>query len=215
MSQADGIVATAFTTEGMDGLLPASGASLSWRAPDSPLGLRVGWISERQSMLSTTAEGAFGTLAAHSVSLGLEVDQQVGAWQLGGGPEVGVVHTRAQDGIIAGMTPLATSAFAVHATRPVGANGMLQVTFAQPLRVEDGDARLSVPMGRTKDGAIVRHQVMADVTPTGRQIDLGVRWEQPLAEGDFRLGAVATRHPGHDGDARPRVAVLAGWHTAF
>ena len=92
MSQTDDIVATAFTTEGMDGLLPSSGASLSWRAPDSPLGLRVGWFSERQSMLSTTAEGAFGTLAAHSVSLGLEVDQQVGAWQLGGGPEVGVAH---------------------------------------------------------------------------------------------------------------------------
>ena len=171
MGRADDIVATAFTTEGIDNLLPATGASLSWRAPDAPLGLRVGWFSERRSMLSTTAEGAFGSLAAHSVSLGLEIDQQVGDWQLGGGPEFGVVHTRAQDGIIAGVSPLATSAFAVHATRPVGANGMLQVTLAQPLRVEEGDARLSVPVGRTKDGAVVRHQLLADVTPTGRQLD--------------------------------------------
>ncbi|MDE0054092.1 MAG: S8 family serine peptidase [Gammaproteobacteria bacterium] len=215
MSEADDIVATAFTTEGMDDLLPASGASLSWRAPDSPLGLRVGWLSERQSMLSTTAQGAFGTLAAHSVSLGLEIDERVGDWQLGGGPEVGVVHARAEEGIIAGVSPLLTSAFAVHATRPVGANGMLQVTLGQPLRVEGGDARLSIPVGRTKDGEIVRQQFQADVTPSGRQIDLAVRWERPLAEGDFRLGAVATRHPAHDGDARPRVAILAGWRTAF
>ena len=175
MSQADGIVATAFTTEGMDNLLPASGASLSWRAPDSPLGLRVGWLSERESMLSATAQGAFGALAAHSFSLGLEVDQQVGDWQLGGGPEVGVVHARAEDGIVTGVSPLATSAFAVHATRPVGANGMLQVTLAQPLRVEGGDARLSIPVGRTRDGGIVHHQIQADVTPTGRQLDLAVR----------------------------------------
>ena len=215
MNRADGIVATAFTTEGIDNLLPASGASLSWRAPDAPLGLRVGWFSERQSMLSTTAQGAFGALAAHSVSLGLDVDHQVGDWRLGGGPEVGVVHARAQDGIIAGMSPLATSAFAVHATRPVGANGMLQVTLGQPLRVEGGDARLSVPVGRTKNGEIVRQALQADVTPTGRQLDLAVRWERPLAEGDFRLGAVATRHPGHDGDARPRIALLAGWRTTF
>ncbi len=215
MSPAGGIVATAFTTEGIDNLLPASGASLSWRAPDASLGLRVGWFSERESMLSTTAEGAFGALAAQSVSLGLEIDQRVGDWRLSGGPEVGVVHARAQDGIIAGVSPLATSAFAVHGTRPVGANGMLQVTLAQPLRVERGDVRLSVPVGRTKDGGIVRHQFSADVTPTGRQLDLAVRWDRPFAEGDFRLGAVATRHPDHDGDARPRIAVLAGWRTAF
>ncbi len=215
MSQAEGIVATAFTTEGIDNLLPASGASLSWRTPDSPLGLRVGWFSERQSMLSATAQGAFGTLAAHSVSLGLEIDQQVGDWQLGGGPEVGVVHARAEDGIIAGVSPLATSAFAVHAIRPVGAGGMLKVTLGQPLRVEEGDARLSVPVGRTLDGGIVRQQIQADVTPSGRQLDLAVRWDRPLAEGNLRLGAVATRHPGHEGNAQPRVAVFAGWRTAF
>ena len=215
MSRADGIVATAFTTEGIDNLLPASGASLSWRAQDAPLGLRVGWFSERQSMLSTTAEGAFGALGAHSVSLGLEIDQRVGDWRLSGGPEVGVVHARAQDGIIAGVSPLATSAFAVHGTRPIGTNGMLQVTLAQPLRVEGGDVRLSVPVGRTKEGGIVRQQFSADVTPTGRQLDLAVRWDRPFAEGDFRLGAIATRHPGHDGDARPRVVLLAGWRTAL
>ena len=93
-------------------------------------------------------------------------------------------------GIIAGVSPLATSAFAVHATRPVGANGMLQVTLAQPLRVEEGDAQLSVPVGHTKDGGILRHKLQADVTSTGRQVDLAVRWERSLAEGDFRLGAV-------------------------
>ena len=215
ISRAGDIVATVFTTEGIDNLQPASGASLSWRVPNSPLDLRVGWFSERQSMLSTTAQGAFGTLAAHSVSLGLEIDQQVGDWQLGGGPEVGVVRTRAQDGIIAGVSPLATSAFAVHATRPVGTNGMLRVTLAQPLRVEGGDARLSIPAGRTKDGGIVRHQALADMAPTGRQLDLAVRWDRLLAAGDFRLGAVVTRQPGHKGDARPRMAILAGWRTAL
>lgn len=215
MSRAGGIVATAFTTEGIGDLLPASGVSLSWRAPDAPLGLRVGWFSERQSMLSTTAQGAFGALATDSVSLGLEVDRQVGDWRLRGGPEVGVVHARAQGGIIAGMSPLATSAFAVHATRQVGANGILQVTLAQPLRVEGGDALLSVPVGRTRDGGIVRQNFSADLTPAGRQLDFAVRWDRPLAEGDFRLGAVATRHPGHDGDARPRVVALVGWRTAF
>ena len=212
-----GVVATAFTSEGDDhrDARPASGALVSWRAADAPLGLRAGWLGERHSMLSATARGAFGDLAADSFFVGLDLHHRAGGWRFGGGPEIGLARPRARGGIIAGVEPMATSAFALHASRPTAAGGMLQVSLAQPLRVEDGDAVLSVPVGRTRDRTVVRERLAADLTPAGRQLDLSVRWERPLAGGELRLGTVATRHAGHDARARPRLSFLAGWRVSF
>ena len=211
------VVATAFTSEGDDhhDARPASGALVSWRAADAPLGLRAGWLGERHSMLSATAQGAFGDLAADSFFVGLDLHHRAGGWRFGGGPEIGLARSHARGGIIAGVEPLATSAFTLHASRPTAGGGMLQVSLAQPLRVEDGDAVLSVPVGRTRDRVVVRERLSADLTPAGRQLDLSVRWERPLAGGELRLGTVATRHAGHDAEARPQLSFLAGWRVSF
>ena len=212
-----GIVATAFTTEGDEhhDARPASGALVSWRAANAPLGLRAGWLGERHSMLSATAEGAFGDLAADSFFVGVDLHHRAGGWRFGGGPEIGLARPRARGGIIAGVEPLATSAFALHASRATAGSGMLQVSLAQPLRIEDGDAVLSVPVGRTRDREVVRERLSADLTPGGRQLDLSVRWDRPLAGGELRLGTVATRHAGHDAGARPQLSFLAGWRVSF
>ena len=212
-----GVVATAFTSEGDDrhDARPASGALVSWRAADGPLGLRAGWLGERHSMLSATAKGAFGDLAADSFFVGLDLHHRAGDWRFGGGPEIGLARPRARGGIIAGVEPMATSAFTLRASRPTAGGGMLQVSLAQPLRVEGGDAVLSVPVGRTRDRAVVRERLSADLTPAGRQLDLSVRWERPLAGGALRLGTVATRHAGHDAGARPQLSLLAGWRLSF
>ncbi len=211
-----GIETTAFTTEGVgENPRPVSGASIAWRPESSPLGLRAGWLNERGSMLSSTGQGAFGNLTADSVFVGFDLSTETGGWQLGGGPEFGMVRPSMDEGIITGLEPLATSAFAFHASRPLAGAGTLQVSLAQPLRVEAGDAVLSVPTGRTRDGGILRRQFTADLAPTGRQIDLSVRWERPLGAGSLRLGTIATRHAGHDVESRPRLSLLAGWHASF
>ena len=216
-SRPGGLVATAFTSEGDDhrDARPASGALVSWRAADAPLGLRAGWLGERHSMLSATARGAFGDLAADSFFVGLDLHHRAGGWRFGGGPEIGFARPRARGGIIAGVEPMATSAFTLHASRPTAGGGMLRVSLAQPLRVEGGDAVLSVPVGRTRDRAVVRERLSADLSPAGRQLDLSVRWERPLAGGELRLGTVATRHAGHDAGARPQLSFLTGWRVSF
>ncbi len=211
-----GIETTAFTTAGVrENSPPVSGASVSWRPSNSPLGLRAGWLSERSSMLSSTGQGAFGSLAADSVFLGFDLNAETGGWQLGGGPEFGMVRPGLRKGIITGLEPLATSTFEFHASRPIPGAGRLQVSLGQPLRVEAGDAVLSIPTGRTRDGDILRRRLTADLAPTGRQIDLSVRWERPLGAGSLRLGTIATRHAGHNAEARPRLSLLAGWRASF
>ena len=46
-----GLGFTVFSTEGQRGQAPVSGAVLSWRSPERPVGLRAGLIGERESLL--------------------------------------------------------------------------------------------------------------------------------------------------------------------
>ena len=215
-SARNGLSVAAFSTEGLSGQNPASGATLSWRPDGSPLGLTGGWIAERETVLGSSATGAFGRLSGSSAFAGIEGTAKVGAWRLGAGAEIGTVRAAAQGGMLASISPLTTSAFAVEAERSLADGDRLRFSLAQPLRVEAGRARLTVPVGRTQDGRVLRRQLAAGLAPSGRQIDLTAQWHRSLADGgELRIGAGLTRQPGHDAAADPELTLLAGWRYAF
>ena len=193
----------------------AAGATLGWRPEGSPLGLRVGWITEDETILGGEGRGAFGSLAADTAFLRLEGDVRLGAWRLGGGAEWGSVRPRAQGGLIEDISPISTSAFALHARAALTDADTVRLSLSQPLRVEDGRASLTLPAARTKLGRVVHMSMASPLAPGERQIDLAATWERPLAEGRLRLGVVWSRHPGHSGSAKPRLTFLAGWRRKF
>ena len=119
-------------------------------------------------------------------------------------------------GILAGVSPLTTSAFTLRAEKKLADEDSLLFSISQSLRVEAGRARLSVPVGRTKDGQVLRSSVSADLEPTGRQIDLTAQWRRSLGDGsELRLGGAWTSQPGHDASADPGFSLLAGWRHSF
>ena len=207
--------ATAFTTAGEIVRAPASGASVSWRPDGWPLALHSGWVAERNTLLGSTAEGAFGTLAADAVFAGIRADTESGGWRLSAGAEIGTVEPAARGGLVGDVSTLTTSTFAFRASRPVVGDGRLHLSVTQPLRVEHGRLSLAVPVGRTTTGGIVRERVSADLAPSGRQIDVEARWDRPLAGGELRLGAVVTRDPGHRAGEGPELTLLSGWRRTF
>ena len=211
-----GLVAAAFSTEGLDGQAPVSGATIAWRPEGALFGLRGGWVGEREAVLGTKAAGAFGRMAAASAFAGVEASERIGAWHLGANAEIGTVNASVRGGLLGDISPLTTSAFALHATRSWADAGTLTLSLSQPLRVEAGKTRLSVPIGRTKDGYVRRSSVVADLVPTGRQIEVAAQWRQLLEiGGELRLGAAWTRHPGHAAVADPDLTLLAGWRQTF
>ena len=193
----------------------AAGATLGWRPEGSPLGLRVGWITEDETILGGEGRGAFGSLAADTAFLRLEGDVRLGAWRLGGRAEWGSVRPRAQGGLIEDISPISTSAFALHARAALTDTDTVRFSLSQPLRVEDGRASLTLPAARTKLGRVVHMSMASPLAPGERQIDLAATWERPLAAGRLRLGVVWSRHPGHSGSAKPRLTFLAGWRRKF
>ena len=216
LAGSDELLLTAFSTLGMDRVEPALGGALRWRPSGAALGLRAGWLAEREAMLGTSAEGAFGRLTSHAAFAGVESETDIAGWHVAGATEVGVVNPSLDGGLLTDVSPLTTSTFAVSATRPVGDDGSFRLSVSQPLRVEDGRASLSVPVGRRKRGDILRDALTVDLTPSGRQLDVEARWHRKgVVGGELRLGAVWTRDPGHRADAEPGVTLLAGWDRTF
>ena len=170
-------------------------------------------MGEREALLGSRAAGAFGRMMADSAFAGIEARARVGAWHLGAGAEVGTVSTSVQGGLIADVSPLITSAFALQAVRPLNDGDTFTLSLSQPLRVEAGHASLSVPVGRTKDGLVRRRPVTADLVPTGRQIEVTAQWRWMLSTGgELRLGAAldpSSRTRGLSG-ARPHPPSPAG-----
>ena len=212
-----GLGVAAFSTEGLGREAPVSGGVLSWRPEGAPLGLRGGFVGERAGLLGSRTAGAFGHLAAGSAFAGIEGSARIDGWRLGAGVEIGTVNVSADGGLIADVSPLTTSAFALQAMRPLGVDGgTFTLSLSQPLRVETGRARLSVPVGRTKGGQVRRQSVTADLEPTGRQIEVAAAWHRPLgSQSELRLGAAWTRDPGHAAGAAPDLTLLAGLRHAI
>ena len=216
----DGVAFTAFTRAGSQsrvaGLPPTSGAALSWSPFEGTLGFTVAWLREQRSLLGTSSAGAFGTMAAHSFVSGVETGVDLGAWRIDTLAELGTVQATLSQGMVTEMSPLATSAFALSVSRRLLRDGSLRIGLSQPLRVEDGHLALSLPVGRTKGGAVIRQRRAASLRPSGRQIDVSAQWQQSFANGHaLRVKATWMRHPGHNAHATPALSVLAGWQFTF
>lgn len=219
---AGGIMGTVSNSEGVSASVfgsrhqyEAVGGALDWRPEGSPLKLRLGWISEDETILGGKGHGAFGSLAADTAFVRVEGDVRLGGWRLGANAEWGSVRPRARGGLIDEISAISTSAFAVHARTAVSAKDVLRFSVSQPLRVEDGHASLTLPVARTKYGAIQHASFTPDLAPDERQIDVSATWERPLTQGRLRLGFIWGQNPGHSGSADPSLTFLAGWRRAF
>ena len=211
-SERGGLELAAFSSEGLAGRAPASGAALAWRPAGASLALRSGLVAERETLLGTRAAGAFGHVSGRAAFAGIEASAELGEWRLGAGAEVGAVDASARGGMLGAVAPLITSAFAVRAERSFAPGTALSFSLSQPLRVESGRARFDIPVGRTRDGQVLRGAFTADLEPSGREYDLATCWRQPLGrEGELRLGAGLALEPGHDAAAGPEVSLFAGW----
>ena len=95
-----GLSAAAFTTKGDPGQKPAVGAALNWRRAGLPVGLRAGWIGERETLLGSVGEGAFGTLAGDTAFVGVDASTDLGRWQVGVNAEYGMVTPATRGGLV-------------------------------------------------------------------------------------------------------------------
>ena len=189
----------------------AHGLTLAWQPSDAQAGLRAGWIRETDALFGSSAKGAFGRLSSSLNFMGASGAFDAGGWRFDAAAEVGRATPEAARGMLAdGGRNAFSSAFSAGAARPL-ANGTLRLSVQQPLRVESGSLNVSLPVGRTPEGAVQRRQVPVGLEPSGRQVDFGIDWTEAVApDAVWRVGAVLSHEPGHDAGRDPEIVFLAG-----
>ena len=191
------------------------GALLAWRPPDALVGVRVGWLKEGSSLLGSTATGAFGRLSANNVFTGFEAATDFGGWHLAFDTEIGLVAPNAGGGLIDGVSWLTTSAMSLRVNRRLTDHDEMTISVSQPPRIENGSATFRLPVGRTRDGVILRESFSAGLVPSARQIDVAARWRRTgVFGGALQAEAAASHNPGHVA-AEPLFSLLAGWQAEF
>ena len=212
----DGLNVAALTTAGGARRSPVTGLAVSRRPFGLPIGVRAGWLAERESLLGTGTGGGFGRLSADTAFVGVETEFAAGEWQLHAEVEIGTATPHPYGGLVRDMSSLTTSAFAFGGNRRMTGYDTLTAMLSQPLRVETGRATFMVPVARTRTGDVLRPPLTADLTPSGRQLDFSVRWVRSLApDGELSVDVTWTRNPGHSAHAESSGSVLAGWRVSF
>ncbi len=187
------------------------GVAFSWSPAGGRTRLRAGLVRETATLFGTGAEGAFGRLSSALSFVGATGGFEAGGWRIGIAGEIGRATPHAVGGMLADAGAGAFStAFSAQAARPL-AGGTLRFLLLQPLRVESGRLELSLPMGRTPEGAVARRRVPVGLEPSGRQIDFGMDWTATVAPGSvLRIGARLIRDPGHVAGRSLEAAAFAG-----
>lgn len=183
-------------------LAAGGGINLAIGTPASKLSLGLSYIGEQGGVLGMGDGASFGFGdSGNLATVHLGIDQQLSETvALFGRLEYGSASPGGDAGaLVTSVGSINYSGFALGTslTGLVASNDSLSFSLSQPLRVETGTARFSLPSARTADGEIVRREVSADLAPAGRQLDLGLSYKTPIQNGQLQIGLQYSLDAGH------------------
>ena len=179
------------------------------------LALQLGTLIEDSGPLGLHGEGGFANLQkAETLFTGIAMNTETTAgWRLHAEAHAAATRSETSNShLLRDLSTITSSAFRLRAEH----NNGLSFTLRQPLRVESAEAELSLPIGRSPSGALLRETRALSLTPSGRELDLSASYHLPLspaASASFTTGAV--RHPGHSRSAPPEFYALTNLRLHF
>jgi hypothetical protein len=190
--------------------------SRAWR-------LGVGVLGEDEGPFGTSGSGAFELDGARTYFVDVAGTLGLGrGMRAFGRAELGRTATAGGDGLLDEMEDLWSTSFAVglSARDVVREADQLTFTVLQPLRVEQGEGVLDVPVARDLDGNVYRQDVEVALTPAGREIDLELGYGMPLGQAGFGMGRLQTAlmlrlAPNHDAAAPPELLFGVAYRLSF
>ncbi|MGI9418701.1 MAG: hypothetical protein ACR2RA_12780, partial [Geminicoccaceae bacterium] len=189
---------------------------------DVELRLSYGLLQEEGGFIGSSASGAFGPATSTdtqfaNISVMAPVTEDV---SLFGAYNHGRSSTSATGGsLLNEFSGTVSEAFGAG----VVINDLIQdddgftLMVGQPLRVSSGSANVTVPVGRTEDGRVLKETVRADLSPDKREIATEAVYRMSLGADGHTLttGAFARFNPDHDPDASPDLGIGIKYQLRF
>jgi subtilisin family serine protease len=147
--------------------------------------LFIGLTNENDGFLETSVEGAFAEDSSASTTFsGISGYGWLNdVWSYNALGSVGSTQMSVDGvGLLSDIENITSSSFAFEAARPLGLNDKdsFHIGLSQPLRVENGNATISIPRLYETNGNLSFDNVEADLSPSGRQLDLNLGYQASL-----------------------------------
>lgn len=173
--------------------------------------ISTGVLIEPGGFAGTHGAGAFATPGGRTFFAGTKLRYAARGWEAFAELNYGMTHGASQNsGLIRSTSNLLAGAYAFGVER-----GNLRISLRQPLRIESGKAHLRWVSGRDRYRKLNFEDHRIELRPMGRQIDFEALYTLPIENGSLKLGAVATRHPGHFQSAKPEFQAFMGVDAKF
>jgi hypothetical protein len=120
-------------------------------------------------------------------------------------------------GLVSDLSGLTFSGLEIGAsvTDALMAGDRLTLSLSQPLRIETGTVELYRPVARVADGSIVNEASSADLSSSGRHLDLGLAYEASLSNSaGFSFGIKHAINAGHVA-GQSGTGVMFGYRQGF
>jgi hypothetical protein len=193
----------------------------TWHEVELRLG--IGTVQEDGGFLGSQTAGAFGTDATSSsayldLSLLAPVSDRL---TLFGAYVRGTSTVRSGAGSLLGeFSGLATESFGAGLLLDdvLATGDGFSLLIGQPLRVSDGAATMSVPIGRTEDGRVLHDQARVELAPAGREIATEAVYRFALddaAHQSLAAGGFVRLNPDHDPTASPDLGIGLRYRWQF
>lgn len=196
-------------------------AALNYNMGSFKVALTGGMLNEGSSALNSSSDGAlaFGagsttTFVGASASIDLAKGLTLAATY-----QVGMTDIKSSaNSLIGDFQGVQSDSFALALTADdvVSKDDRLTLAVSQPVRVNSGSAALNVATGVDAAGNVIYNRERADLTPTGRQLDLQAGYSFNVGK-DETLGfsTVGTLNPGHDASADMAFSVGLRYNKKF
>lgn len=178
----------------------AYGLSVDRRLGPADATLGLTWMDEERTLLGARFHDAFSLQGAQTLFLDAQLGWSLApGWRLGAAFRQGWTSAR-ESGLVAGGSQLTSRAWSFDIERRglFSDRDSLALRLAQPLRVEHGALRLTLPTGYSYDTLLAEYDVRAlALTPQGRELLAEIAWRGPLLSGEGAASLFYRREPGH------------------
>jgi len=192
-----------------------------YHADNADLGLQTGFINEENTLLGGRMDGAFaiaGNTPTWFYNFSGQMPLEEGI-KLFGEYNFGITYAEAATtSILEGISDIKSTSFAlgVSFTDRLYDGDSLTLKIAQPLRAESGSATFDLPVARDIAGNIYRSREAISLSPSGREIDLGVFYDTPYkGNSSLNLGAIYRMQPDHNKYAEPDSVFMVKYRLGF
>ena len=184
-------------------------------------GLTSAYVSEENSLFSSSSSGAFGS-ANDNRSLHTSI---AASWEVGNKTNIFSTYTSSTvkpsfsgSSIFENWSRLHANSFSIGVTTQSYFidDDKLGFSIGQPLRVRTAKADVTLPVGRDLSGNVLQETRRLDLAPTGRQIDLQLGYSTKFgSQSGITSFATLSLQPGHNKTAGPRTALGVKWWLEF